>query len=66
MLPGIPHYRIPEVFEKLRPILEARGTRIEGSRAAPGAAKVFLGSDSEEVAAIERDAALADARPYSY
>ncbi len=65
MLPRVPHRRIPAVFEKLRPILEARGTRIEGSRAGPNGPKVFLGFDPERVAAIERDAALSDAQPFT-
>ncbi|WP_395687902.1 fatty acid desaturase family protein [Aestuariivirga sp.] len=30
MMPGIPHYRYKPVFEELRPVLEARGVRIEG------------------------------------
>jgi hypothetical protein len=65
MLPRVPHHRIPAVFEKLRPILEARGTRIEGSGAGPNGPKVFLGFDPERVAAIERDAALSDAQPFT-
>ena len=30
MMPAIPYYRYKPVFEELRPILEAKGTRIEG------------------------------------
>jgi beta-carotene hydroxylase len=65
MIPRIPHYRIPEVFEKLRPILEERGTRIEGPGAGPGAPNIVLGWDDEQVAALAREAALADAQPFS-
>jgi hypothetical protein len=64
MLPRIPHHRIPAVFEKLRRILEARGTRIEGPGAGPNGPKVFLGFNPERVAAIEQEAARSDAQPF--
>jgi beta-carotene hydroxylase len=65
MIPSIPHYRIPAVFDKLRPILEERGTRIEGRGAGPRSAPVFLGSDPDDVSAIEKDAARYDALPFA-
>ena len=30
MMPAIPYYRYKPVFDELRPILEAKGVRIEG------------------------------------
>jgi len=30
MMPAIPYYRYKPVFDELRPVLEARGVRIEG------------------------------------
>ena len=65
MIPRVPHYRIPQVFDKLRPVLEARGTRIEGPSAGPGAPKIFRGTDAAEVEAIGRRSDQADAEPIS-
>lgn len=42
MFPRIPHYSLPSLFRELRPLLEAEGTRIEGSGAGPGAPPVGL------------------------
>ncbi len=42
MFPRVPHYRLPELFREIRPILEQQGARIEGPLAGPGAPKIRM------------------------
>ncbi len=65
MIPRVPHYRIGEVFDRLRPVLEERGTRIEGPGAGAGAPPVYLGSDETVIAEIAKQAAVADRQPFA-
>jgi len=65
MIPRVPHYRIGEVFDRLRPVLEERGTRIEGPGAGAGAPPVYLGSDETVIAEIAKRAAMADRQPFA-
>lgn len=65
MLPRVPHYRIGEVFDRLRPVLEERGTRIEGPGAGPGASPIYLGSDEAAIAEIARQAESSDSQPFA-
>jgi beta-carotene hydroxylase len=46
MFPRVPHYRLPALFREMRPILEAQGARIEGSRAGPDAPPLLLRWDA--------------------
>jgi len=64
MIPRIPHHRLGSVFDELRPFLEERGTRIEGSRAGSGAPAIFLSTNAEDVSAIERESRRLDALPF--
>lgn len=42
LFPRVPHYRLPRLFRKIRPILEGQGARIEGPLAGPGAPKIGM------------------------
>ena len=42
MFPQVPHYRLPKMFEEMRPILVEQGVRIEGSLGGEGAPPVML------------------------
>ena len=42
MFPRVPHYRLPKLFDEMRPILEEKGVRIEGSLAGKDAPPVML------------------------
>jgi beta-carotene hydroxylase len=49
MFPRVPHYRLPALFREIRPILEAKGARIEGPLAGPGAPPILLRFDPNAV-----------------
>jgi beta-carotene hydroxylase len=42
MFPRVPHYRLPKLFEEMRPILEENGVRIEGPLAGKDAPPMML------------------------
>ena len=66
MFLGISYYRIPAAYGVMRYILEQRGTRIDGSRAGPGAPRIFLNSDPKTVEAIRLQAEVADATAFGW
>lgn len=49
MFPRVPHYRLPALFNEMRPHLEAHGARIEGPLAGPGAPKIGMRLDPATV-----------------
>ena len=42
MFPRVPHYRLPALFQEMRPTLEAQGARIEGPLAGTDAPPILL------------------------